>query len=402
MIWILALLVMAAGVGLGLNLGAIPNAVSVVGIFFGTLFANLAGKIFRLLLVHFFGVTDPVSLWAIPPILGFFLVWIIFMAIGIEVHRRVAVFYKYKAGDLRLGLWERLNKRLGLCLGVLNGAMWLVLISFVLFNYSYVTAQVAPGEGEGKITRLINNLGEGLQSTGLNKAGRAMGSVPDTFYRTANFFGLLAQNPDVSSRLGTYPAFVSLGERNDIQALAGDGSLAQAWKSGTPMIAFVSDTQVKNMLKDTNLVRTVWNLLQENMDDLTNYLVTGKSPKYDSEKIVGHWSFDVVPALAAFREANPKIKPADMKALRALWNQNFAQTTFVAGSDGQAFVKNVPDFKTKPPAMSTWQGQWVGVDTNYSLTLGLNGHNASASAVTDGLRLTIKMDGTTYVFERIN
>jgi hypothetical protein len=402
MIWILALLVMAAGVGLGLNLGAIPNAFSFIGIVMGTWCANLFGKLFKWLLLHFLGVTNPVYLWAIPPILGFLLVWVIFMAIGIEVHRRVGVFYKYKAGDLRLRLWERLNFRLGACLGILNGACWLVLVSFLIFNYSYVTAQVAPSEGEGKITRLMNNLGEGLQSTGLNKAGRAVGSVPDTFYKTSDFFGLLAQNPDTSSRLATYPALISLGERNDIQSLGGDSSLGQAWKSGTPMGAVLSDTQIQNMLKDTNLVTVAWNLLQANMDDLTNYLVTGKSPKYDSEKIVGHWGFDVVPALAAFREANPKIKPNEMKALRGLWNTSFAQTTFVAGTDGQAFVKNVPDFKSKPPAMNNWQGQWVGVDTNYSLTFSLNGHNASATAVTDGLRLTIKTDGTTYVFDRIN
>jgi hypothetical protein len=401
MIWILALLVLASGVGLGLNLGAIPNAFSVVGIFFGTLFANLVGKLFRLVLFHFFGVTDPVSLWAIPPILGFFLVWIIFMSIGIEVHRRVAVYYKYKAGDLRLGLWERLNKRLGACVGVLNGVAWLVLISFVLFNYSYWTTQIAPSPNEGKMTRLINNLGEGMQSTGLDKTGRALGSVPDTFYKTANFFGLLVQNPDMSQRLGNYPAFISLTERSDIQGLANDSSLEQAWKSGTPMSAFENDATIKSMLKDTNLLNTVWTLVQANMDDLTNYLITGKSPKYDSEKIVGRWSFDLVPALGAFREANPKIKPTDMKVIRALWSQGFAQTTFVAGTDGQAFLKNVPDFKTKPPSSSTWQGQWSQDDTNYSLSMSVNGHTAQGMAQTDGLRLTIKLDNTIYVFERM-
>jgi hypothetical protein len=205
----------------------------------------------------------------------------------------------------------------------------------------------------------------------------------------------------MSQRLGNYPAFISLTERGDIQGLANDTSLQQAWKSGMPVSAFENNITIQNMLKDTNLVNTVWTILQNNMDDLTNYLVTGKSPKYDSEKIIGHWSFDLVPALGAFREANPKIKPTDMKVIRALWSKGFADTTFVAGSDGQAFLKNVPDFKTKPPSTSTWLGQWSQDDTNYSLSMSVNGHTASGTASTDGLRLTIKMDSATYVFERM-
>ena len=224
MIWILALLVLAAGVGLGLNMGAIPTAFSVAGLVIATSLANLFGKLFKLLLPHI-GVENPVMVWMVAPIVGFFLVWVIIMAIGFEVHRRTYVFYKYKAGDLRLALWERLNKRLGLCVGVLNGAGWLVLICFVIFNLSYWTAQVAPSDNEGKMTRLLNGLGEGLQSTGMDKSARAVGSVPETFYQTANFAGLLAQNPGLGSRLGTYPAFLSLAERDDLQPLIQDTSL---------------------------------------------------------------------------------------------------------------------------------------------------------------------------------
>jgi hypothetical protein len=363
------------------------------------LLADLIGKIFKFLLPHV-GESNPTIVWMAAPIAGFFLVYVIIMAVGFEVHRRVSVYYKYKAGDLRLALWERLNPRLGACVGVLNGTAWLVLISFFIFNLSYWTAQVAPSGNEAKMTRLMNNMGQGLESTGLAKAARAVGSMPDSFYRTANFFGLLVQNPDLASRLGTYPAFLSVAERDDIQKMAQDGTLADEWKNGAPMGQILNDDQVKSIINDSNLVNTVWNILQTDMDDMTNYLLTGVSPKYDSEKIVGRWNFDLVPALAAFREANPKIKPNDMKAIRALWSQGFAQTTFVAGTDGQAFLKNIPDFKTHPPGADTWKGNWSGGDTNYDLSLDSNGKTEAASAETDGLRLTIKMDDTTYVFER--
>ncbi|HTR43020.1 MAG TPA: CvpA family protein [Pseudomonadales bacterium] len=398
MIWILALLVLAAGVGLALNMGVIPTSFSFVGLIIATSLANLFGKIFKWLLPHL-GVENPITVWMISPIVGFFFVWIIIMSIGFEVHRRVYVFYKYKAGDLRLALWERLNKRLGACVGVLNGAAWLVLISFVIFNLSYWTAQVASSDNEAKTTRLLNNLGEGLQSTGLDKAARAVGSVPDTYYKTANFSGFLAQNPSVGSRLGSYPAFLSLAERDDIQPLTQDGNLTAAWQQGAPMHEILNDDAVKGILKNTNLTSIIWGTVQDNMDDLTNYLITGKSPKYDSEKIVGRWSFDLVPALAAEREAQPKINSAQMKELRAVWAKAFSQTTFVAGTDGQVFLKNVPNFKAQPVSTETWKGQWSGVGP-YSMTFDANGQTISGTADTDGLRLTIKAGDNTYVFER--
>ncbi len=399
MIWILALLVLAAGIGLGLNMGAIPTAFSFVALIIATSLANLFGKIFKLLLPHV-GVENPVMVWMLSPILVLFFVCVILIDVGFEVHRRFYVFYKKKSCDLRLALWERLNKRLGACVGVLNGAAWLVLISFVIFNLSYWTAQVAPSDNEGKIIRLMNGLGTGLQNTGLDKAARAVGSVPDTFYKTADFAGLLAQNPSLSTRLGTYPAFLSVAERDDVQPLAQDSSLTSAWQQGTPMNAALSDPAVTTILKNTNLTSTVWSIVQDNMDDLTNYLITGKSPKYDPDKIVGHWSFDLVPALAAEREAQPKMTSAEMKELRAVWAQAFSQTTFVAGTDGQVFLKNVPDFKAKPIAAETWKGQWSGGGTHYAITFDANGQTVSGTADTDGLRVTIKAGDNTYVFER--
>lgn len=390
---------LAAGVGMGLNLGVIRSAFSFVGIIIATLLAAFTGKIVKPLLPHL-GIQSHTTVWIVAPILGLFIVWFLFTAIGFEVQRRVNVYYKYKADDLRLALWERFNTRLGACVGVLNGTAWLVLVSFFVFNLSYWTTQIAPSENEAKIYRLVNQMGYDLQSTGLNKAARAVGSLPNSFYKTANFAGFLVQNPGLIARLGDYPAFLSLGERNDIQQLAQDDALADEWKNGAPMGQILNDSQVQAILKDTNLVDTIWSIIQSDMNDITNYLITGQSPKFSSEKIVGRWNFDLIPALAALRQSQPKIRPEEMKQVRALWTQAFANTTFVAGTDGQAFLKNIPDFKTQPPGSITWTGQWSGGGADYDLSLNANGQPVEATAQTDGLRLTIKMGDTTYVFER--
>jgi len=399
-IWILALLVLASGIGMSLRLGSICAAFSFIGVIFSTFFAHLVGRLFKPLVAHI-ASSDPLVAWALPTIIGFLVVYAVFIAVGIEVQRRVGVYYKYKAGDLRLALWDRLNLRVAGCLGILNGTAWLVVISFFFFNLSYVTAQVAPSDNEPKWIRLTNNLGYGMQSTGLDKAARAVGSIPDSFYRTADFAGLIRQNPRVTARLADYPAFISLTERSDIQSLAQDGNLANGLNGGTTS-QILSDPTVQSTIKNTNLMSTIWSIVQTNMNDITNYLITGKSPKFDSEKLIGRWQFDVVPALGDLLESQPKIRPADLKAIRALWTPAFAQTTFIAGSDGQAFLKNVPDFKKNPPESTTWTGNWTddGTGTNYDLTLSANNQTKVAIAKTDGLRLTIKMGESTLVFQR--
>ena len=75
------------------------------------------------------------------------------------VHQKVDVHFKYHAGDLRLALWERLSRRLGLCLGLVNGALYIILISFVIYAFSYWTVQMATDDKDPKT-------GEDSQSAG--------------------------------------------------------------------------------------------------------------------------------------------------------------------------------------------------------------------------------------------
>jgi hypothetical protein len=269
-----------------------------------------------------------------------------------------------------------------------------------------VTAQIAPSEKEAAMTRFMNNLGQGLQSTGMDKPARALGSVPTSFYKTADFAGLLAQNPAMSQRLGTYPAFISLSQRSDIQALESDSSLVDAWQQGAPMGQILNDPQIKSILNNTDLVDSVWNIIQTNMDDMTNYLFTGKSSKFDSDKIVGYWNFDPIPSLSALMQAHPEDKFTDkqMEAMRGFWVHTFTNITLVAGTDGQMFLYNNPKFSPKNPLMEIGTendtGQWTTDDGN-NYQLNASGELGSTTATTDGMRLSIDTGkGFPVIFRR--
>ncbi len=148
-IWILALVLLAACIALGHKLGAINAAFTFVGIVLDALLAGPLGGLFKHVLTHV-GIHNETMVWAIAPIVAFIVVLVSFKAAGFFVHRKVAVYYKYQAFDLRQALFERLNARVGACIGTLNGTAYVVLISFVIFNFSYWTVQVATSDDEAK------------------------------------------------------------------------------------------------------------------------------------------------------------------------------------------------------------------------------------------------------------
>jgi uncharacterized membrane protein required for colicin V production len=115
-IWILAVLFLASLVGLGLRQGAIRVAASLIGILLGALLAGPVGNLLKPL-VSAVGVKNPAPLWIVPPVVVFVIILTLAKIGGLFLHKKVEVYFKYKAGDLRLALWERLNQRLGMCLG---------------------------------------------------------------------------------------------------------------------------------------------------------------------------------------------------------------------------------------------------------------------------------------------
>jgi hypothetical protein len=401
-IWILAVLLIGAGVGMGLRQGAIRAAFTFVGILFAALLAGLVGKIFRSLLPHV-GVHSSALIWAIAPAAAFILVLALFKVAGFFVHKKVDVYYKYNAGDVRLSLFTRLNSRLGACVGVLNGTAYLLLLGFLIFNFSYWTNQVAPGDGESRSTRLVNKLGADLKSTGLNKAGRAIFTLPDNYYRMADLAGLIATNRNLSERLGRYPAFISLMERDELQPLVTDATFTNAWQAHAPMGQLMNEPAAKTLLENNDLMNTVWTMVQTNLDDLPEYLKTGKSAKYDSQLLLGHWDFNVSVTVAMLRQARPNISSVEMRSVRAWMMQAYAQTELIAGADGQAFLKNLPQIKGQPPKTenANWTGTWTsGSDTSYELALSANGENKSMTALIVGDRLTLKDAKNVMMFDR--
>ncbi len=399
-IWLLAVIVLASLAGLGYRQGAVRVGFSFVGIIVGALLAVPLGRLLGRLL-GVVGMKDPVLVWALGPVLVFIIISIAFKVAAAPVFQKIDVYYRYKAGDLRQALWERLNHRLGLCLGLLNGAAYLVLLVFLLSVPSYLTYQVASDGKDPWWMRVLNRTGADLQSTGMSKVARSINSIPQVDYDMADLLATLYRNPLAEARVSGYPAFLGLAELGELQSLGNDREFTEAWQRQEPVGTLMAKPSFLAIRNNPTLLKTIWGTVESNMMDFRTYLATGKSPKYDPIQILGRWRFDVSAAIVSMRRARPNIPSSEMQKVRKYMEVAFAKTRLVAKPDKQITIWDVPGLKgqagTAPPGgLQTLQGQWQDLDGGkYQLTF----PGLELPATVEGRRLGIKAEGLELVFD---
>lgn len=400
-IWILALLLLASLAGLGYRQGAIRVAFSFVGILFGALLASPLARLVKPLLAAT-GVKSPVLLWILPPVIVFVVILAIFKVAALFVHQKVEVYYKYHAGDLRLALWERLNHRLGLCLGIANGAAYFILLSAGIYMLSYWTVQMSSPSSDPKTIRLVNTLGKDLETTGMTKVAAAVDRNPPAFYDAADVAGVVYQNPLLEARLAQYPAFLGLAERPEFQDLGSDTQFTELRQSQASLAQLLNYPKVQNILNNPEALKAVKSAVIPNLKDLQSFLTNGVSQKF-TEPILGRWDFNVNRSMVLLRKARPKISANDMRAIKNSIAQFYSRATFIATPEQQAFLKNMPKLgATQPGESQTLQGDWKGSDGSYTLSMTTDGRSQDLTAnVSDGV-MTVSGLGMDMAFTREN
>jgi hypothetical protein len=400
MIWLLALLVLASLAGLGYRQGAIRVGFSFLGIVVGALVAVPLGHLLSRVL-GWVGLKDPLLLWALGPILVFLIVSIIFKVAAAAVHHKADVYYKYHAGELRMVLWERLNQRAGLCLGLLNGVAYLVLIAFVIYVGSYATVQVATSERDPKWMRLLNTFGRDLHTTGFDKVARSLDSIPQENYAMVDFAALVYHNPLAEARLTSYPAFLPLAELSEFQSLGTDKDFTEGWQRMDPVMDLLSVPTVMAIRGNPELLKLIWNTVQPDLSDLRTYLQTGRSAKYDPTTILGRWRFDVKAAVSAVRRAKPNLPSSEMQKVRQNMEAAFSKAGLVVKPDNTLTFRDVPPLKASTTGaaggLQTFQGQWKQMEgSKYQLSFS----GLDVVATVEGDRMAFKTDSTELIFAR--
>jgi hypothetical protein len=399
-IWILAILFLASLAGLGYRQGAVRVGFSLIGILLGAVLAVPLGNLLKPV-ISAVGVKNPALLWLLPPCIIFLLILSLVKIGGLMVHKKIEVYYKYKAGDLRLSLWERLNQRVGLCLGALNATAYIILISLLVYMVSYWTYQ-ASTDSDPKSIRFVNRMGKDLERTGMSKVVGAVDHTSKAFYDTADIAGLLYQTPLLEARLSRYPGILGLAEKPEFQDLATDTQFAELRQRRAPISEVLNYPKIQAMLNNADLLKTIKSAIVPNLQDLRTFLETGESAKF-TEKFLGRWNFDLAGTMGLFRKDKPNLTAKQLAQQRGFMSALFGKAVFVATPEQQAFLKNVPSLKPAPGAgsnLQTLQGEWKGADGNYDLTITSDGKAEQMKADLQGSRLNVTAPGIGLVFSR--
>jgi hypothetical protein len=278
----------------------------------GTLLAGPLSPLTQRLL-PLVGLHHPAWSVFVPQVLGFLIVLAIFKIAGQAVHQKIAVHFKYRVDEKTNIRWQRIYGRLGLCIGLLNGSVYFILLTLLIYSAGYFTTLAAAGQGDPPGARFLTQARAELHEQNLDRVLAAYDMVPAKAYQAADIVALVLHNPLLLSRLGHYPPCLQLGERPDFKALAHDVQFQQMIAVQSKVIDVIQYPKVQAMLTNAEVVTTVGNLLASDLDDLQAYLETGQSAKYDPETVLGVWDINPSATVAQIRIMQPRITPRELK-----------------------------------------------------------------------------------------
>jgi Colicin V production protein len=403
LIWILALVILGLAGYAGYALGAIRAAVTFIGLLISSLLAFPLGKLLHGLLATC-GVKNPFFAYLLAPAIVFLILLTIFKAVGYSIHHKVDMFYKHKAGDIKMGLFERLNHRVGACIGVLNASVYLVLLCLPLYVFSYATVQTADDNASWSI-KFLNTLGRHIKASGMSKIEAAIDPLPESYYQTSDIVGLIYHNDLLESRLSRYPAFLTLGEKPEFQDIGSDKEFTELRLKQPSISEIVNHPKAQAILGNPDLLKEIWGILVPNLSDLDNFLKTGQSAKYGEQKLLGRWEFNLNGALALMKQSNPNFGSTEMQKRRRALFATMSKAVLIAAPDKQVIIKNVGELRPNPNpkqpptvTMQKLEGQWEGDGNKYTITIS-NPKKQTLTAEIQGERMTVTGADLPMAFE---
>lgn len=334
LIWLLVLVLVGGFAAIGFQTGSIRASVSLLGVVLGLLLAPLVGG----LLTPLFASAGVVWQQILPTVVGFVLVWAVGFGLGFVAHKPVELHFKYREDDSTRVSFERMNKALGVFVGMLAGVLVFLAVGKSIYAKGHLTTQLAAEAGEASPVSHVNQLRNDMAQSGWDKIFASLDRTPAQDYAIDDILGLIHANPLIQGRVQNYPPFLALGERSEFTDLGADADFQKLLQDRAGFTAIYTHPKSQAILGNAELRQL---LLATDLKDLKTYLETGKSPKFDDEKLLGRWRADVGSTVTDARRKRTNLQRADLKALRFMLNTVLKQASLTAYTDGR-YVLKVP------------------------------------------------------------
>ena len=370
-IWLLLLVLVGGFAAIGFQSGSIRASVSLIGVILGVALASVLGG----LLAPAFHSANVIWQQALPPVIAFLVVWLIFFGAGFAAHKPVELHFKYKEDDATRQSFERMNKAVGLFVGMLAGVIVFLAVGRPIYAQGYLTTQMANEAGEPSPISYLNTLRTDMSQSGWDKTFAALDKTSAQDYAIADLIGLIHANPLIEGRVQTYPPFISLAERSEFTDIGGDSDYQKLLQDRAGFTALYLNAKTQGILRNDELRQL---LLKTDLADFRTYLETGKSPKFDDEKILGHWRTDVTSIITDARRKRTTLTPMEVKGLRYALNTLLKQATLTAYTDGRYVVK-VPPPPAAPAPVVAAAAAAPAIDPSIAARYGLRRNGGAAA-----------------------
>lgn len=396
MIWIIAVVLLALMGWIGYQQGALRGVISFIGMLIAAASAMALGPFLRPLLSAL-GVQHPALHKIIGPIVAFLIIYIIFQVIAFTVEQKFEIFYKYKKSQKEQFKMERMNSRVGICLGLLQGVTFFILAMIPVYLFGYLTVQIAEGAQDNKTIQLLTKARQELQSTKFDRVVAAYDPANEALYDAFDVVGLVYNNPVLESRLSKYPSFLTLAELPEFQELGNDVEFHNLWQGGATVNQLLEHPKVQAISTNTALIATIQEILVKDLKDLKNYLLTGESETYGHERILGRWEFDLLDTVNTERRSRSSINANELRVLRASLTP-YLGATLVATTENKLILKrgeNAPGSEGQPRVMA--EGTWERSSGLYKVSI----ENRTVDVIIeDGKKLILPWGKLKLIFKR--
>ncbi len=424
--WIAALVLVVGCAASGYRQGATRAAFTLVALLLGAFLAMplapLFVPVFRLL-----GFKNPLYADFGAPMVGFLVVFVLLKATAQFVHRKLDYHYRYNRHDAERAVWEVMHRRLGGCIGAVNGTVYFVLFALIVSVFGYYTIQTGGGENDSKVLSFLGKAADDLQTTHMDKVVAPFNPASEKYFDGSDLAGLLYHNRSLVDRLYNYPIFAAMAEEPAFKNLGKDKPFQTEIRSQMSLNAILDSPKVQEVVSNNPSIIT--NVLALDFKDLKQYLETGVSPRFASERILGNWAYDALASLQLNRQLKPDVAASMWFRLRNELTERFANSVFTAFYDNKAKLALAPNMEGKAsplrpvpipiPArpgqfqtnfVALWfttnetfsaNGKWSGSAPNYQITLGNKNGTKTSEAKLEENKLSFQFEGKALAFVRM-
>ena len=336
--WLLALVfVMCSGI-VGFYVGALRVAVTTIALLVSLFFLKPLGALCAKVL-PMVGVSHPVLLAVLGPLLCFVILLVVAKVSAQTLHKQLDNFFKYKASDTQRLLFERMNQRTGPCVGVLNGTLYTLLISILATGVGYASVQFSRGaERDSFVLRGLNRLAMDVESSGLSKAVGPYIPAAPVYYDITDIAAEWFHQPLVQGRLGAYPPLLPMTDRKEFEELGNDVKVQEFMLRGPTVSEILDHPKLGPVMSSPETLAQGLKLVQADLADLKNYLSTQKSEKYDSEKILGRWDFNLAGTVLENKKAR-RMSGLEVNKMRSVFAAQLEGAIMLALLDQKLIVR---------------------------------------------------------------